>query len=204
MREVVTLLNPRHTMKSKKSKKARKGMKRVSFYARRNGPEGGWGKGAMRWAGAALTGVALATALTVGLAYTDLSDGAQDGILAGAGLILGGAGLAFGYERFAAAAWAAPTSVAAVRAVVRTMASSQTASIRDAALRAIAVSQPGANTPAPAPAAPGANTPAPAPAAPGATTSQPSAGVYGLPMPAGFAVAPATDLTFQPSYAMVG
>ena len=183
-------------MKSKKSKKARKGMKRVSFYARRNGPEGGWGKGAMRWAGAALTGVALATALTVGLAYTDLSDGAQDGILAGAGLILGGAGLAFGYERFAAAAWAAPTSVAAVRAVVRTMASSQTASIRDAALRAIAVSQPGANAPAPAP--------APAPAAPGATTSQPSAGVYGLPMPAGFAVAPATDLTFQPSYAMVG
>lgn len=186
-------------MKSKKSKKARKGMKRVSFYARRNGPEGGWGKGAMRWAGAALTGVALATALTVGLAYTDLSDGAQDGILAGAGLILGGAGLAFGYERFAAAAWAAPTSVAAVRAVVRTMASSQTASIRDAALRAIAVSQPGANTPAPTPAAPGAT-----PAAPGATPSQPSAGVYGLPMPAGFAVAPATDLTFQPSYAMVG
>lgn len=179
--------------KSSKSRKgsARKGKKLVKFYARRNGPEGGWGKGAMRWAGAALSGVAIATALTVGLAYTDLGDNAQDGILAGAGLILGGAGLALGYERFAAAAWAAPTSVAAVRAVVRSMAVSQTASIRDAALRAIAVSQPGANTPA-----------APAPAAPG--TTPPASGVYGLPMPAGFAVAPATDLTFQPSYAMVG
>ena len=40
MREV-TLLNPRHTMKSKKSQKSRKGMKRVTFYARRNGSEGG-------------------------------------------------------------------------------------------------------------------------------------------------------------------
>lgn len=196
MREVVTLLNPRHTMKSKKSKKARKGMKRVSFYARRNGPEGGWGKGAMRWAGAALTGVALATALTVGLAYTDLSDGAQDGILAGAGLILGGAGLAFGYERFAAAAWAAPTSVAAVRAVVRTMASSQTASIRDAALRAIAVSQPGTGVP-------GAPAATPNVVAPLTADTPPAAGVYGLPMPAGFIAAP--QYTSAPSqFAMVG
>lgn len=177
----------------KKSRKSRKGMKHVSFYARRNGPEGGWGKGAMRWAGAAITGVAIATALTVGLAYTDYSDGAQDGILAGAGLVLGGAALALGYERFAAAVWAGPTSVAAVRYVVRSMASSQTQSIRDAALRAIAVSTPGPNTPA-APAAPGANAPA-----------APAAGMYGygLPMPSGFIADP--QFTSAPTqFAMVG
>lgn len=175
----------------KKSRKSRKGKTLVKFYARRNGPEGGWGKGAMRWAGAALSGVALATAITIGLAYTDLSDNSQDAILAGAGLVLGGAGLAFGYERFAAAAWAAPTSVAAVRAVVRSMAASQTASIRDAALRAIAVSQPGPNAQAPAPAAPGATPPA--------------SGVYGygLPMPSGFIASP-QNTSMQSQFAMVG